>query len=685
MKQLTDTRQAAVTNVENRRAFTIQASGKAFRTLIDGIYSNKILAPVRELMTNAFDGHLAAGNTDVPFDVHVPNHDEPVFRVRDYGVGMDHDTVMNLYTTLFSSSKDESNDQVGMLGLGSKSPFAYTDSFTVTCYDGTSKRVYSAHMDDDIPQLGLLYEEDTTEPRGVSVQFPVDEPRDYQTFSEAVQRVLLGFDVQPNLTGLEVEPREITEEGDGYKVVRRIGHYSEYLSPVNVRMGCVVYPVETLTGTTWTGVQMPDLARYIIDVPIGTTNITTNREALADDPQSVANLRPYLNAAFDKHKAVLLERYAQATTRLERCSILAGIDYEWRRAFDLPLQLNVSMLDDGLTAAEANALGSAKTPGLFVTDARKPKEIRYEFNYLHRSRFSFILDEEGVTRNRGRIRLAMDNGEYAEDDTWVVPVNNQKEAVKRLKTLCGFEDHQFVKVSDLTDPGPASKKAGSQASKSFLKDELDSGKPWVNRMRGKVHSSSRYHGENFRSAFITTALGVDAETIQEAGLFTMDERQKEWDKIVVPLSNAQVKALQPDPEMEVSKVIKRYWESTGHEDIVKEKVFVGTLKQRLNDKLIDSSYRMDLAEKILVAEGIDLDLSLDTDVSAGLSFVWGTNRVADLIVHRAWRNPSPAEEHFAPDLDVIDEAIEALRHKYPALFSMSDDDMVEYIKEVNAS
>ena len=114
--------------------FSIKANGKAFKVLIDGLYSDKIRAVVREIWSNAFDAHAMAGNTDKPFDCHLPTIFAPHFAVRDYGVGMSHDQIMRLYTTVFESSKEDTNDQVGKLGLGSKSPFAYTDTFTVTSY-----------------------------------------------------------------------------------------------------------------------------------------------------------------------------------------------------------------------------------------------------------------------------------------------------------------------------------------------------------------------------------------------------------------------------------------------------------------------------------------------------------------------------------------------------------------------
>ena len=123
--------------------FSIEASAKAFFILSDGLYSNKIKAVIRELSTNAYDSHVDAGCPETPFEVHLPTQMEPHFHVRDFGVGLSHEDCMKLYTTYFYSNKTDRNDSVGCLGLGSKSPFAYVDSFTVESYYEGTYRVYT--------------------------------------------------------------------------------------------------------------------------------------------------------------------------------------------------------------------------------------------------------------------------------------------------------------------------------------------------------------------------------------------------------------------------------------------------------------------------------------------------------------------------------------------------------------
>ena len=124
--------EAVMSNVGEIGEFRIRNSAKAFSILSSGLYANKVRAVIRELSCNAVDSHVAAGRADTPFDVHLPNALEPHFSIRDYGTGLSHDQVTQIYTTYFESTKTNSNAFIGALGLGSKSPFSYTDNFTVT-------------------------------------------------------------------------------------------------------------------------------------------------------------------------------------------------------------------------------------------------------------------------------------------------------------------------------------------------------------------------------------------------------------------------------------------------------------------------------------------------------------------------------------------------------------------------
>ena len=189
------THPAVLGNVSQTGNFQIKNSPKAFGILSSGLYSNKVKAIIRELSCNAWDSHVQSGNSD-PFDVHLPNELEPWFSVRDYGTGLSHEQIMSLYTTYFDSTKTGSNDFVGALGLGSKSPFSYTDNFTVTSVVDGWKGIYSAYIDDQgLPAIAQMSSSDTDEANGLCVSFSVKET-DFYAFRDESQRVYPYFAVK---------------------------------------------------------------------------------------------------------------------------------------------------------------------------------------------------------------------------------------------------------------------------------------------------------------------------------------------------------------------------------------------------------------------------------------------------------------------------------------------------------
>ena len=142
--------------------FGIDFNGKAFKVLINSIYADKIQSIVRKIWSNCLDGHTMAGKEHVPFEVKLPTIQDPVFQARDFGIGLSPEDIENVYKTLFRSTKEESDFTVGRYGLGSKTPFAYTDTFQVTSiFDGV-KTYYSAVIaSDGIPDMHTMGQEET--------------------------------------------------------------------------------------------------------------------------------------------------------------------------------------------------------------------------------------------------------------------------------------------------------------------------------------------------------------------------------------------------------------------------------------------------------------------------------------------------------------------------------------------
>lgn len=207
-------------------------------------YSNPIGSIVRELSTNAVDSHI---ESDVQRRIGVRiNNDNPftgkraAFEVEDFGTGISPDRIKNIYSKFLASSKRESNKEHGAYGLGSKSPFSYTDMFyTITRYNGY-EYFYAMHKGEDCPRIELLDKQSTSEPNGTIVNVGI-KLGDTAKFKREVHRQLAYFDnVQHEGTDVDNDYRIIRGEHFIYRE-----HASDLgLTDMHVCLGKVYYPLD---------------------------------------------------------------------------------------------------------------------------------------------------------------------------------------------------------------------------------------------------------------------------------------------------------------------------------------------------------------------------------------------------------------------------------------------------------
>jgi hypothetical protein len=308
-------REVQTGGISRNGEFTIRTCAESFEALSSGIYSDKIGAIIRELACNAWDSHVVAGNNN-PFDVKLPNKLEPDFFVRDYGTGLSEDAIYELYTQYFFSDKRDSNELTGCLGLGSKSPFAYKDNFTVTSwYDGV-KSVYSMHINEKgSPAVAKLGEAPSDEPSGLEVRFAVKYPH-CNEFAEKAKDKLSWFKIRPNVTGIgnfSFQEIKLYYEGHG------VGLNKEYES--FLVMGNVKYPLSNIFSYN----SLPGHyieSGIVIYAPIGSCDITTSRESLAKTPKTLKYIEDRVND-FDKKLSQELE------TQFSQCASLWDLKWEY--------------------------------------------------------------------------------------------------------------------------------------------------------------------------------------------------------------------------------------------------------------------------------------------------------------------------------------------------------------------
>lgn len=313
---ITTEKETILGNGSKSKAFSIAANPKVFKILSSDLYTNKIRAVVRELITNMIDAHALNGNPE-KFIIQVPGRLDPRFVCRDFGPGMSDfdiqgdDNSPGLYNSYFSSSKAESNDFIGGFGLGSKSPFSYTDTFSITSYHKGEIRGYVAYMDGDGPQIKPTFvkEMGPNDKTGIEIVVPVEE-KDFRNFAYEVSYIMRPFKDLAIINGLDREIDYFPDFDDYYGVnperywPDRGGLYAIY--------GGIVYPIDgVIRDRNWLSIR--NEVNYI-KFPMGSLDIAPSREALSLDDRTRKNIIERVKELSEKAFNEDVKRFKESTS-----------------------------------------------------------------------------------------------------------------------------------------------------------------------------------------------------------------------------------------------------------------------------------------------------------------------------------------------------------------------------------
>lgn len=269
--------------------------------LRDKIYSNKILAVVREYICNAVDEHRKH-QIDIAVEVRLEQDTDGkwYFTVRDRAMGLSDHGVRNIFGMYFESTKSGDNDSIGGFGIGSKAGMSYSDTFYITSWHEGVKAAYICSLgagQKGVP-VGEIYDistEPTTE-SGIEIKIEV-QSHEVNKFHNTAK----GFvELFTNDIGLEFHsdydkktngapyvphtPDFFVDLPGGYRLNRYLAeHASSYHgnSSVAIRMGGVIYTHRTLMpGSRDVTIE----GYHVLDVPIGKLTIPISRENIEDTP-----------------------------------------------------------------------------------------------------------------------------------------------------------------------------------------------------------------------------------------------------------------------------------------------------------------------------------------------------------------------------------------------------------------
>ena len=276
--------------------FSIKDQGMIFDILRSKMYSNPILAICREISCNARDAHREVGKPEVPIHIHLPNHLEKFYKIKDFGPGISPDRMLNIFIKYTASTKRDDNVQTGGFGLGAKTPFAYSDTFSIVTVFNGMKYHYTCIIDaSKVGKLMKSSETPTDEPNGTEIQIPVKD-QDFRFFSEWTEQATRHWTVRPIIKGGSVtfqEPKKILE-GNGWAITAS----NDYRRDAKMIIDGIEYPLELDSLKKYADAKLIDSARgnFVMYFGVGELTLSASREQIYLDKQTQDKIRNRMNA-----------------------------------------------------------------------------------------------------------------------------------------------------------------------------------------------------------------------------------------------------------------------------------------------------------------------------------------------------------------------------------------------------
>lgn len=301
---------ATIGAISAPQAVTITGDMSLIMMLTTNLYSNQMLAAIREPLCNAWDANIEAGNTDTPLVIKITKDGN--LMIQDSGLGIPADKMKDVYGVYGQSTKKDNDAVTGGFGLGSKAPWALADSFRVISEHNGVKTIYnmpkSCVENDGLPGI-LPVATMPTDRSGLTLFIPIPENQ----MAEAVDYVkaivchgAMNATFENEIIGEGPYPMpklEMSTEPGSYDVDSQTwwrGYMGDH--SLFVRYGAVIYPMLRNPKTNKVAdvldefMDMVGYHRMVIQAAPGSLALTPSREALSSHKMTEDGLVDLLTA-----------------------------------------------------------------------------------------------------------------------------------------------------------------------------------------------------------------------------------------------------------------------------------------------------------------------------------------------------------------------------------------------------
>lgn len=435
------------------------------------IYEDSILATIRETVCNSVDANIAAGNGSKPVEVTLPTRFNPVFKTKDSGKGLSDQDMEDIYLWYGCSTKRDSNDFTGCLGIGRFAPLSYTTSFTVTsCMNGT-KNIFNVFIDSsDNNQIAKIHSEPTKEPNGVEISVAVKDV-DIEDFNNKANYLFRYFKVKPLVNRLPLK----------YDAVEPIFSGSDWKILGNQRsvaiMGNVGYPIDNhfndnpaIFNTLNCGIE--------IDFKIGDLDISASREGLKYNDRTKASIRAKFANIIDEVSKELNHKFKSCNTLYDARKLYGEVFNYGSQLYPLRDLVKSSLTFDGKPVTSNRFAYNLPTNGSFTVKhyekAYHSHKIRSSDAHSFECNIATMLIDNDLKISSGivnRVHTAVNAGKDVYLLSYATPAGKAE-----FLQQTGLVDSNFVKLSSLpkivlaNTSGTPITKNNKHSSKEFIFD-----------------------------------------------------------------------------------------------------------------------------------------------------------------------------------------------------------------------
>lgn len=341
-----------IIGAESEQMFTIDTDNHViFDILRNKMYSDPIAAICREVASNSRDANRESGKGHIPIKISIYKPNQLLFisdmsiSFEDNGPGIDPRRMGDIFLKYGASTKRDTNSQTGGFGLGAKTPFAYSDTFTIiticeipTIYEEIQgdpietksievkrmKYTYTAMIDSSGKgKMVLMGSEQTSEELGTKVIVPINDQDRDQFEKECIMSTLF-WEIKPKFenfrTMIPKMEKVFSQETDGIEdwcvIYDRLNYLGQGRHWVALVDG-IAYYLDSNKVKTKRNLDTDHIILMHFDN--GDLTISANREQLQYDEETIETINSQLDIVKLHYVEFLKKYYKEADTYIEAC------------------------------------------------------------------------------------------------------------------------------------------------------------------------------------------------------------------------------------------------------------------------------------------------------------------------------------------------------------------------------